>query len=112
MFFTSSHKYKVGNPMVKKLNEGFSVWGFRREVTLGTLLHLAALVLVLAAGWSNLQKELVLIGSELEQLVESHMRLQEHIENLSDQGMDHEFRLRVLEKRTENNDLFVSVNRL
>jgi len=86
--------------MMKKSNEGLSVWSFRREITLGTLLHLAALVLVLAAGWSNLQKELAVIGNELEQLVASHVRLQEHIENLSDQGMDHEFRLRVLEKKT------------
>ena len=89
-----------------------SVWGIRREITLGTLLHLAALVLVLAAGWSNLQKELAVIGSELEQLVESHVRLQEHIENLSDQGMDHEFRLRVLEKRPEHNQKSVSVDRM
>ncbi|MCP4713033.1 MAG: hypothetical protein GY869_30765 [Planctomycetes bacterium] len=71
----------MGNKKKKKSSEGESVWGFRREITLGTLLHLAALVLVLAAGWSNLQKELVLIGSELEQLVESQVRLQKHIEN-------------------------------
>ncbi|MCP4710292.1 MAG: hypothetical protein GY869_16845 [Planctomycetes bacterium] len=83
-----------------KLENGLSVWGFRREVTLGTLLHLAALVLVLVAGWSNLQKELAVIGSELEQLVESHVRLQKHIEHLSGQGLDHEFRLRELEKES------------
>ena len=86
--------------MVKKSSEGLSVWSFRREVTLGTLLHLVALMLVLAAGWSNLQKELAVIGNELEQLVASQVRLQEHIENLSNQGLDHEFRLRELEKET------------
>ena len=96
----------------KKLEDGMSVWGFRREVTLGTLLHLAALVLVLAAGWSNLQKELAVIGSELKQLVESHVRLQTHIENLTDQGMNHELRLRALEKRSEYDQKSVFINRM
>jgi len=98
--------------MVKKPSEGLSVWSFRREITLGTLLHLAALVLVLAAGWSNLQKELAVISSELAQFVDSQVRLQGHIESLTDQGMDHEFRLRVLEKRPDYNQKTFSVDRI
>ena len=94
------HKSKI-KPMAKqKANDSVSIWSFRREVTLGTLLHLAALVIILVAGWSNLQKELALIRHDLVQLVTASTQLQKRIEILADQTQEHEFRLQTLEKQT------------
>jgi len=85
--------------MTKQKNEDkLSGWSFSREVTLGTLLHLAALLIMLAAGWSNLQKDLALIRHELNRLNSSYDQLQKHMEDLSVQGREHEYRLQTLEK--------------
>ena len=84
----------------QKANDNVSIWSFRREITLGTLLHLAALVIVLAVGWSNLQKELALIRHDLDKLVAASNQLHKRIEILADQTQEHEYRLQVLEKQT------------
>lgn len=85
--------------MTKQKNENkINGWCFRWEVTLGTLLHLAALLIILAAGWSNLQKDLALIRHELNQLNSSQAQLQKHMEELSVQCREHEYRLTTLEK--------------
>jgi len=78
--------------------ENISLWKFRREITLGTLVQLFALLFILIAGWSNLQKELALIRHELNQLNNTHLQLRNHMEKLADKEQEHELRLRVLEK--------------
>ncbi len=75
-----------------------SLWRFRREITLGNLLHLLVILIMLVAGWSNLQKELALVRCDLDQLLRSQARLQEHLDKLAEKSQDHEYRIRDLEK--------------
>ena len=88
----------------QKSNNNVPIWSFRREITLGTLLHLTALVIVLAAGWSNLQKELALIQHDLSQLITANSQLQKNIGILSDHIQNHEYRLMALEKGEDQNE--------
>jgi cell division protein FtsB len=89
--------------MAKQKNDNkVNGWSFRREVTLGTMLHLAALLIMLAAGWSNLQKDLALIRHELNQLNSSNTRLQKHMEDLNVQCREHEYRLTTLEEEKKS----------
>jgi len=76
-----------------------SWWSFRREVTLGHLLQIGSLLIILAAGWSNLQKDLALIRHDLTQLIAATDRLQMNLDRLSEQSREHDYRLRRLEER-------------
>ena len=52
---------------------------FNQVVTIGTVIQLAAILIMLAAGWCNLQKELALIRHDLDQLIywnrQMHIRI-------------------------------------
>ena len=74
-------------------------WRFRREVTLGTVLHLTVLLLMAITAWSNLQKELAIIQHDLTRLVTSNANLQQHIEQQSATIQLHECRLQALEQK-------------
>ena len=102
--FSMLSRNKVKPVTKQKANNNVSIWSFRREITLGTLLHLAALVIILTAGWSNLQKKLALIRHDLDQLVTASTQLQKHIEILADQSLDFEYRLKALEKTPPRNE--------
>lgn len=80
-----------------KPEQKISVWCFRREVTLGTVLHLIVIVAMVIVGWSNLQKDLALIRRDLNELIISHAQLHEHVSSLTDLCREYEFRLRTLE---------------
>lgn len=58
-------------------NLGRNRFGFSRAVRIGTVIQLAAILIMLAAGWCNLQKELVLIRHDLDQLI--YLNRQNHI---------------------------------
>ena len=88
----------------QKTNNNVSIWSFRREITLGTLLHLLALVIVLTAGWSNLQKNLALIQHDLSQLITANKQLKQNLEVLTSQFQNHEYRLKALEKGEGQNE--------
>ena len=88
---------KVKKP-TSQVNGNVSNWRFRREITLGNLLHLLVILIMLVAGWSNLQKELALVRHDLDQLLRSGVRLQEHLDKLAEKTQEHEYRLRQLEK--------------
>ncbi len=60
-------------------------WRFRREITLGTLVQLGAILIALTVGWSNLQSELALIRHDLNRLIQINERSQRQIENLAEQ---------------------------
>jgi len=83
---------------------GYSRWHIRREVTVGAAAHLAALVMVLAAGWSNLQKELALIRHDLNQLMESNRQVNGELLRLADRQRLQEYRLEALEKQKQKHD--------
>ena len=71
-------------------------------MTLGTLVQFAALLIVLAAAWSNLQKELALVRHDLDQLITTHAQLREHIETINGLCRDQEYRLRRLEESAKD----------
>jgi len=74
-----------------------SVWSFRREVTLGAVVQLGVILVMAAAGWANLQKELALIQRDLGALIKSNSQLRDHMEKLAARCEDYECRLRALE---------------
>lgn len=78
-----------------------TVWRFRREVTLGTVLQATALLVVLIAGWSNLQKDLALIRHDLTQLIAASEASARSLGQLDEQNREHEYRLRNLERREQ-----------
>lgn len=85
----------------QKQNDNVTVWRFQRDISLGTIMNVLAIITVVMITWGNLQKELALIHYNLNQLVASNMKLQEHIENQTSQFIDHEFRIGSLEKQTQ-----------
>ncbi len=86
----------------RKARDGFSAdgggaWSFRREVTLGHVLQLLAVIGMVMAAWSNLQKELVWIGQELGQLNAAQVKISGHMEDLAEKSREYEYRLKYLE---------------
>jgi len=73
------------------------VWSFRREVTLGHVLQLLAVIGMAMAAWNNLQKELVRIGQELGQLNVAQVKISGHMEDLAEKSREYEYRLKYLE---------------
>jgi len=76
------------------------VWRFRREITLGTLVQLGAILIALTVGWSNLQSELVLIRHDLNRLIQTNEQSQRQIENLAEQSREQGYRIKTLEEKT------------
>jgi len=79
-------------------------WIVKREITLGHLLQIVALVCLLVAGWSNLQKDLALIQHDLTRLISNHQEFQRLCEKLSQQCREHEYRIRRLEETASSSD--------
>lgn len=79
-------------------------WTVKREITLGHLLQIVALVLLLVAGWSNLQKDLALIQHDLTRLISNHQEFHSLCEKLSRQCQEHEYRIRRLEETASFTD--------
>ena len=82
-------------------NTRTSAWSFRREVTLGHLLHLILLAVMAITAWTNLQKELALIQHDLARLVTNSQTLHQYMERLNSECLDHGYRLKTLEKQKE-----------
>ena len=91
----------------EKPENGVSMWRFRREVTLGTVVQLVALVIVLVAAWTSLKEELTYIRVELNQLVQSQTKLQDNIQQVSEQGREHAYRLKELEEETKTAEKYL-----
>jgi len=91
----------------RKLYNESTRWCFRREITLGTILHLIVILVMVIAGWSNLQKELVLIRHELGQLIISKEQLCEHMEQLNERSRRHDYRIMKLEEKTRQSQPIV-----
>lgn len=73
-------------------------WRFRKEVTLGTVVQLVILLGMVMVGWTNLQKELVVIQHDLNRLLSRHEMLCEQLSELVAGQQGHEYRLRHLEQ--------------
>ncbi len=74
-------------------------WRFRREITLGTLVQLGAILIALTVGWSNLQSELAMIRHDLNRLIQTNERSQRQIENLAEQSREQEYRIKMFEEK-------------
>lgn len=73
-------------------------WRFRREITVGIVVHLIVLLSMVAAAWSNLQKDMAVIQHQLQWLLETNAKLQNHCENMSVICQKHEYQIRALEE--------------
>ena len=82
-----------------KISEEISVWRFRREITLSTILHLTVILVMVITGWGRLQKELALIKHDLTRLIESDEHIREHIKNLNNRCRSYDFRINGLEEK-------------
>jgi hypothetical protein len=91
----------------EKPENGVSLWRFRREVTLGTVVQLAALVIVLVAAWTSLKEELTYIRFELNQLVQTQTKLQHDVQRISEQSCEHAYRIKELEEETETAEKYL-----
>jgi len=89
----------------QKENNDLSIWHFRREISMGTLLHVFAIVVTIVAAWSNLQKEFAMVRHDLNQLISSNTNLKKHIEKLADQCVDHEYRIKTIEERIQHDKI-------
>jgi hypothetical protein len=72
-------------------------WVFRREVTLGHMLQLVAMVMVLLAGWNNLQQQLAIIQHDLVRLIADQREFRLDLRQLEQRSGEQEYRLRRLE---------------
>lgn len=77
--------------------ESVSIWRFRREVSLGTLLHVLAILVMVITAWCNLQNQFVLIRRDLNELIRANVKLNEQLENISGKCLEHEYRIKNLE---------------
>ena len=77
-----------------------NLWWFRREITLGTVVQLAAILIALAVWWSNLQSELALIRHDLNRLLQTNIQLQQHLHDLARDCQGYDYRLKALEEKT------------
>ena len=77
--------------------ESVSIWRFRREVSLGTLLHVLAILVMVITAWCNLQNQFVLIRRDLNELISSNVKLNEQLEKISGKCLEHEYRIKNLE---------------
>ncbi len=89
--------------MTRQINT--NSWQFRREITMGTMLHAIVLVMMIVVAWFNLEKELALIRNDLNQLNTTNTQLGKQLEQLTKQCTAYEYRLRNLEKQTNNKQI-------
>ncbi|MCF7957977.1 MAG: hypothetical protein K9M57_05955 [Phycisphaerae bacterium] len=80
-----------------QIKESVSIWRFRREVSLGTLLHVLAILVMVITAWCNLQNQFVLIRRDLNELIRANVKLNEQLEKLSGKCLEHEYRINNLE---------------
>ena len=84
---------------MNKTNNNIQSWNFRREITVGTLVHILTIIITVSAVWCNLQNELVLIKHDLNLLIQSNARFQETFTALNKQTISHEYRITALEEK-------------
>jgi hypothetical protein len=54
--------------------------------------------------WVNLQRQLDLLQKDVTILLENHRKFQGRIEELAEKSIEHEYRLRAIEKNITKND--------
>ncbi len=77
-------------------------WKFNRQVNLSVIIQVVLLASLIIGSWVNLQRQLDLLQKDVSVLLESQRRFETKVEQLSAKQIEHEFRLRAMEKDTNS----------
>ena len=75
-------------------------WKFNRQVNLSMIVQIVLLASLIIGSWVNLQRQLDLLQKDVSMLLECQGRFEVKVEQLSVKTIEHEYRLRVMEKET------------
>lgn len=74
-------------------------WKINRQINLSVIVQLLLLASLIVGTWFNVQRQLCLVQHDLERLLEQQKQFQHRLENLGENSLGHEYRLRAIEKR-------------
>ena len=77
-------------------------WRLNRTVNLSVLVQLAFLASLIVGSWVNLQRQLDSLQRDVTSLLESQKQSVEKLEVLQEKVISHEFRLKTLEKESQD----------
>ncbi len=84
--------------MITKPKDFDMSWRIKREITIPTIVQLLFVMVMIIAGWINLEKDLTLIQHDLNRLIASNKELHKTIKSLTKKVQHQEYRLSTLEK--------------
>ena len=73
-------------------------WQFNRQINVSVLLQLVFLASLIIGSWVNLQRQLDLLQRDVSMLLQSQENLQQKLEALWAKSIEHDYRLRAIEK--------------
>ncbi len=76
-------------------------WRLNKTVNLSVLVQLAFLATLIVGSWINLQRQLDSLQRDVTSLLETQKRSMEKVEALQEKVISHEFRLKQLEKESQ-----------
>ena len=76
-------------------------WSFNRQVNLSVLIQLIFLASLIMGSWVNLQRQLDSLQRDVTNLLESQKRSVDKVEAIQEKVISHEFRLKQLEKESQ-----------
>ena len=80
-------------------------WYLNRQINLGVIIQLILLASLIVGSWMNLQRQLDLLGHDLNTLIETQRQWQSKMDELSGKCLSYEYRLRSLEKLSPQSDI-------
>ena len=80
-------------------------WQLNRRVNLSILIQLVFLASLIVGSWINLQRQLDLLQHDVTILLQSQKDFTAKLETLSAKSISYEYRLRVLEKHIQKDDM-------
>ena len=82
--------------------ENVKGWKFNRQVNLSVIVQVVLLASLIIGSWVNLQRQLDLLQKDVSMLLECQRRFETKVEQLSAKTIEHEYRLRAMEKEVKN----------
>ena len=79
-------------------HENSKSWRINRQVNVSVLIQLVFLASLIVGSWVNLQRQLDLLQRDVSMLLDCNKNFQQKLELLSAKAIEHEYRLRVVEK--------------
>ena len=77
-------------------------WQFNRQINVSTLVHLVFLACLIIGSYVNLQRQLDLLQRDVTMLLQCQKDFSRKIEGLSAKSISYEYRLRTLERNSDN----------